>query len=279
MKIAINQAVFFTAETEKFLEQCSFYGIEAVEIRIPKLKEWLYHTPLSKASKKLKELNLKVIALNSLDDFSLVPEENLDFLVKETELAGMFCEAVGCNLVIAPAGRWFADRIPQEEVRKLTMERLELLDNVLDKYGVKVGLEPIAFPEFSIHSVFEADEICRKCRPERNGLVVDYYNLFQGGMRPDDFSGLKSDIYLIHINDSDFLPPEKLDVCSTRVFPGDGCLDAADWTRKALDAGYKGYFSLEIFSKELWETDIESGMYKAVEKLKSFEEKLKGEIK
>jgi sugar phosphate isomerase/epimerase len=279
MRIAINQGVFFESPTEVFLELCSSHHIKAIEFRLPKLKEWLYSIPISEAKKRLEILGLEVIALNSLDDFGLVPAENLDLLRREAEFAGSLCNAVHCPLVIAPVGRWFSAPLPAKEVYEKTLERFSLLVEVLAPFGVNVGIEPISFPEFSIQNIHTAEELCLAVGGDNAGLIVDYYNLFQGGMVPDDFVSLRAPIFLIHINDADFLPAANLDVVSTRVFPGDGSLHAAEWTKKALEAGYDGYFSLEIFDKELWKLDAAAAMYKTIAKLEYFSMAVKNACK
>ncbi len=271
MKIGMNQAVMFSASTDEFLELCSHYEIGNVELRVPKLKEWLYANTASNARSRLKALNIEVAAVNSLDDFGMVPKENLPILRSEADFVGKLCEAVECPLVIAPVGRWGGTpNLYTDEVMRITLERLELLTAILRPYGVKVGVEPIAFPEFTIKTIQETDELCASSGNSDNGLVVDYYNLFQGGMQPKDFHTLISPVHIIHINDAELYPADSLDVVSTRTFPGDGSIDVVEWTAEAVRSGYRGVFSLEIFPKDLWDLDPRVAMHKTVQKLKQF---------
>jgi sugar phosphate isomerase/epimerase len=236
------------------------------------LKEWLYKDSAASVRKILKDHRTSVVALNSLDDFGLVPQENLPILEYEAEMVGRMCEAVECPLVVAPVGRWFDNPLPREEVREKTLERLEVISRILAAHGAAVGLEPIAFSEFSVQTVQEADSICFESDRSDTGLVIDYYNLFQGGMKPDDFSAVRSPIHIIHVNDAEMLPLDKLDVMYTRTFPGDGSIDTAEWTAAALRAGYTGVFSFELFVRELWSLDPDMAMYKTAKKLNMFAE-------
>ncbi len=270
MKLALNQAVLFSSSTERFIDLCSQNGIKNIEFRVPKLKEYLYFNSGIQLSKKLKDLDLNVIALNSLDDFGLVPDDNLSLLTHEVHFVGQMCEFVNCPLVIAPVGRCYRTQLEKSEVLEKHVERLNFISDILKEYGVKVGVEPIAFSDFSVHSIHDADEICQCSSAGDAGLIVDYYNLFQKGMSPKDFEKLRSPVHLIHINDADFLPAEVLDVVDTRVFPGDGSLNALEWTLQALEAGYKGCFSLEVFLKNLWEMEPETAMFKIMKKLEIF---------
>ena len=254
-------------------------GFKHIEFRAPKLREFLYFKSGTEVRKRLKESGVEVVALNSIDDFGLVPDENLGLLRKEAEFIGQMCEAVECPLVIAPVGRWFDRKQEMPVVIEKTVERLDIVGRILKSYGADVGVEPIAFPEFSISSIYDADEVCCQSKEGTPGLIVDYYNLFQGGMEPGDFHKLKSPVHLVHINDADFQPSENLDVCTTRAFPGEGSLDAVDWTVQAIKSGYDGPFSLEIFLKEIWDMEPAVGMYKVVNKLKNFKESVEQRLK
>jgi len=274
LQTGLNQGILFETPTETFIELCGKWEIRNIELRVPKLREWVCRDSVSKIRKVLRDNKITITALNSLDDFGLVPDENLGLLAAEAEWVGRMCEAVECPLVIAPVGRWFDAPIPLDQVRRLTLERLDLLSRTLAPCDAVVGLEPIAFPEFSIQSVHMADSICQEARIPGSGLVIDFYNLFQGGMIPNDFPKLKSPIHIIHLNDAEMLPPEKLDVMYSRTFPGDGKLDAEAWTLAALKAGYTGVFSLELFLRDLWQMEPDAAMFKIAGKLQQFTENI-----
>lgn len=279
IKMGLNQSALFNAQTEEFITLCSKWNINNVELRVPKLKEWLYLTSEAHIREVLHTHGTTVTAINSLDDFALVPQDNLKILELETEMIGRMCEAVECPLVIAPVGRMFGTLTSKKEVIEKTLERLEIVSSILAPHGAVVGLEPIAFPEFSIKTIHEADRICSESGISDIGLVVDYYNLFQGGMYPDDFFEIKSPIHMIHVNDAEIFPLDKLDVMYTRTFPNDGNINSVEWTLAALRSGYKGIFSLEIFMKSLWELNSETAMYKIANKISKFAEIVENKAK
>lgn len=272
---AINQGVLFPAATEKFFELSSEIGLNNVELRVPKAKELLYHLSKEKIKQKLNELNISVIAMNSLDDFGMVPYENIGVLTQETKFVGEICKVFNCDLVIAPVGRWFEKKPDQNAVKKIHVDRLNHIADILSDYGVNVGLEPVSFPEFTVQNIFLADEIVQESNNVSNGLIIDFYNLFNRGMEPSDFSKLKSLIHLIHINDAEDLPLDDLDVMTTREFPGDGFIKPEKWIKQAVQSGYQGYFSLELFRKDLWGMKPDSAMYKVKQKMEKFKMKIR----
>jgi sugar phosphate isomerase/epimerase len=149
--VGLNQGALMQARMEEFLTECSRTGISQVELRVPKLVEALYHMSPVEMRKRLDDNGVTVTALNSMDDFALVPDENLPLLRREAENAVHLCSVVDCDLVVAPVGRWFAEPYPSaEEVIQLSARRLQFIADILEPAGIRIGVEPIAFPHFTI---------------------------------------------------------------------------------------------------------------------------------
>lgn len=269
-RIALNQSILMNSNTIDFLKESKKHGYEKIELRISKLKEELFIYN-NKLISYLKNNSMKVVALNSLDNFGFVEDDYLNVLENEVRTAGELCKILNCNLVIAPVSKWINIKPSKRVVIETTLKRLNFVSSILNDYDVVVGLEPISFPEFTVNDIKTADEIIQKSNNKKtNGLIIDLYNLFNGGMVPEDFYGLKSKIHLIHINDAEMLPLESLDILTTRTFPGDGCIDVKHWMKTAINAGYKGDFSLEIFDNKIWNYKISDAMDYIDNKLNSF---------
>lgn len=277
MNFAINQSMIMQCQTEEFISVCAKSGFKAVELRIPKLKETLYHMPSKEFSGLLKKHDISVLSLNAIDDFSMVPDENLDLLKMECESVGRMCEMVGCPMVVAPVARWFGSPPTLEEVKTLSQARLHYVSEIFQKFGVQVGFEPISFPEFTVRDLKLSQEIIDGSEAKSVGFVPDIYNLFRGGTQPDELAGLKYPIYLIHINDAEDSPLDQLHVMYNRVFPGEGIAHAEAWVKTAIRSGYQGYFSLELFRQEIWDMSPEDAAVLCYNKLQKFAESV-GEI-
>jgi sugar phosphate isomerase/epimerase len=89
---------------------------------------------------------------------------------------------------------------------------------------------------------------------------------------PDDIIGLRYPTYLFHINDAEDIPLERLHVLYNRVFPGEGVANAEAWVRAAIQSGYRGYFSLEIFQQQVWDMSPENAALLCYDKLSKFAE-------
>jgi len=274
MKIAINQSTIMQAETEEFLEICNKVGIKAVELRIPKLRNTLYRMSYKNFLDILKKNQIKVVGINAHENFSLVPDDNLNLLKTETEFIARMAEMIECPIIICPVAVWYRTKPSLDEIKSRTAERLMLVEQIFSRHNVKVGFEPVGFPEFTIRNLKLAQEIIDKTGLKNITFVPDIYNLFRSGVKAEELGQIHYPISVIHINDTENLPLEQLNVLYNRVFPGDGIANAAVWVKEALKAGYQGYFSLELFRKDIWEmTPYDAGVLCA-EKLVKFEKEV-----
>lgn len=274
INLAINQSMIMQCQTEEFISVCAQAGFKAVELRVPKLKESLLHISHKQLSELIKKHDISVLALNSIDDFSMVPEENLDLLTAECEFVGRMCEMFGCPMVVAPVARWFDSPPSVAEVKATSQARLRHVSDILSKFGVKIGFEPICFPEFTVRDLALSQEIIAGSGAESIGFVLDIYNLFRGGIQPDDIAGLNFPTYLIHLNDAPDSPLENLHVMYNRVFPGEGVANAQAWVEAAIRSGYQGYFSLEMFQQQIWDMSPQDAAVLCYNKMRKFAESL-----
>lgn len=270
LKLAMNQSMIMQCQTEEFISLCAKNGIKAVELRIPKLRETLCHMSYKEFARLLESHDVSVLSLNAIEDFSMVPRDNLDLSKMEYEWVGRMCEMVGCNMVVSPVARWFGSPPSREEVIEISQERLRCVAEIFKPFGVNVGFEPISLPEFTVRDLELSQEIIDGSGAKNVGFVIDIYNLFPGGTKPEELTNLKYPIYLMHINDTEDCPIEDLHVLHNRVFPGEGVANAKGWVQALLQNGYQGYFSLELFRQEIWDMTAEGAASLCQDKLRKF---------
>jgi sugar phosphate isomerase/epimerase len=275
--IGINQGAVMQARLEQFLDACNAAGVTEVELRAPKLVEALYHLSPERVREHLDRAGVTVTAVNSLDDFALVPDENLALLEREAATMADLCRAVRCTLAVAPVGRWFNGHKPEWDfVREQSARRLRILEKILGDAGVRVGVEPIAFPEFTVWTLEESMQIIREAQSRTAVLVADVYNLMQTAETPATVRTLAPHLGMIHVNDAPHRRFGELNVMYTRLFPGEGILDPATWVREALEGGYTGPISMEIFMKPVWEMKTGAAVRLCAEKAAAFAATLNG---
>ncbi|MDQ3815071.1 MAG: sugar phosphate isomerase/epimerase [Armatimonadota bacterium] len=120
--------------------------------------------------------------------------------------------------------------------------------------GVQLALE---FNWGAVKSLPLAAEIARRSGAANVGVLFDpaHYHC-----TPTKFEDLTADnvrfIKHVHVDDMNGKPPELSNCNSDRALPGQGTLDLRAIYGRLEEHGYGGYFSIEMFSDELWNLPV-----------------------
>jgi 4-hydroxyphenylpyruvate dioxygenase len=104
-----------------------------------------------------------------------------------------------------------------------------------------------------VKSLRTAADVARKTRANNVGVLFDpaHYHC-----TPTKFDQLDARniamIRHIHVDDMNDKPGELSNCNSDRALPGKGCLDLRAIFKQIEKNGYRGYFSIEMFSEKLW---------------------------
>ncbi|MGQ9780220.1 MAG: sugar phosphate isomerase/epimerase family protein [Bacillota bacterium] len=250
MKPCLNQATIMQCDVEEFIKVTAHAGFKWVELRIPKVEEYLLTHPAGEFRALLRSEGVKVATLNALEFFSLVPEENYGFMKAKAEKAAALCQLIDCEwLIVVPSRK---NNLTREEIVEMTARRLELLAEAAQKYGVKLLFEFIGFPDFSVTDLSTAYKIAKTVRRHEIKLVIDTFHFFVGGTTLEDLKKTPGkDIGLVHVNDFPDRPLAEL-TDAMRVLPGMGRADLRSIMRGLKEIGFDGLVSLELFNEELW---------------------------
>jgi len=244
-------------------------------LRVPKLQEAHYHLSPKEIRTMLDRNGIQVTAINSLEDFGLVPDENLSILRREVETIAVYCESCSCSLVVAPVARWFDPNPDRQWLTSMTARRLRIIADILRQYGIEVGLEPIAYDCFTVWTLEHASEIIDSSGADNVSIVADVYNLARGESTIDSMRRLGSRISMIHVNDAPHTRFEHMDLVHDREFPGDGVLEPQKWVSAAIEGGFHGPLSIEIFPKTVWEMEKYEALELCKRKCRQFEDVLR----
>lgn len=126
-----------------------------------------------------------------------------------------------------------------------------------DDYGIKVAFEFVGFLK-GVHRLGQAAAIALDANDREASLICDTFHLWRGGSGFDGIRHLDPDFIAdFHWNDipQDMVREEGAD--ADRVYPGDGHLPLHQLLRDLRDMGYARALSLELFRRDLWESDLE----------------------
>jgi len=269
MKPCINQYTVMQCDIAEFIKICSKVGFKEVELRNSKVEEYLTDHSCKELRSLLRKHNMHVATLNSLEFFSLVPEENFDFMLKKAEEMMVLCQLVECDmLVVVPSKNPF--NLPLVEIKRRTIQRLGRLAELGKTYGIKVGFEPIGHRVFSVRRVLDGLEIVKEVKNYKIGLIIDTFNFYVGENTLDDLEKVPGDrISFIHFHDAANLPLDKLSD-EHRLFPGEGIIDLDGFCKILGKKNYQGPLSVELINPELWKVPAEKIIKKAWNSLKKY---------
>lgn len=134
-------------------------------------------------------------------------------------------------------------------------ERYAKLLEVGRQIGVIPQLELWGFSK-TLSRLGELAFVASECGHPDACVLPDVYHIHKGG---SGFRGLRmlagSAMHVFHINDYPAEPPRETIKDADRVYPGDGVAPLSQILADLYGAGFRGYFSLELFNPEYYKQD------------------------
>ena len=157
------------------------------------------------------------------------------------------------NTGISPSGNM------QEVMDRAATEYRALADFAAD-HGVRVALEPlnasIVNIETAIWTLPQAMEIVRAVDRDNFGICLDSWNVWQNADIHAEIEACGAKIFVVQI--SDWRTPRSF---LDRLVPGQGAIPLPAFLESVHAAGFRGAYSVEIFSQgvpdALWDSDLE----------------------
>ncbi len=127
-------------------------------------------------------------------------------------------------------------------------------------HGVEIALEPLNAAIMNIESAIwtlpQAMQIVEAVDRDNFGICLDCWNVWQNAGLFDAIEACGNRIFVVQV--SDWRTPRSF---QDRLIPGQGEIPLADFLRAVRETGYKGAYSVEIFSKDvpdaLWDGNLE----------------------
>ncbi len=255
MKYAINQATLMKTPMELFLKVISEAGFEGVELRRDETFAYLENHTVGDLKRILVKNNLECITFNVIELFSLCPEQEFERILEYTESLMNIGNQINCDTIIAVPSFLEDPYMSDSKIISKTVRRLKILAGLAEKYGFKLGFEPLGFPNCSIRKIDMAIKIIENEELPEIGLVIDTFHYFVGEHSINELDKIEPEkLWLIHINDAIEKPFKELQD-SNRVLPCKGFFNLEMFVSKLKAIGYNKWISLELFNQKLWEKD------------------------
>lgn len=170
------------------------------------------------------------------------------------DLAGEFAEGVPFVINTGPP--------PGGNIREAfdrTVKECRVLADFAGERGARIAIEPLSPAlmnvESAIWTIPQAMRIVEQARRDNFGICLDFWNVWQNPNVLEEVRACGDRIFVVHI--SDWRTPRSF---ADRHVVGEGEIPTPALLRAVYESGYRGAYSLEIFSDEvpgsLWESDL-----------------------
>ncbi len=273
LKPCINQATVMPHEMEEFLAAAANTGFKGVELRVPKIKEYMKKKELRHLVKQAKDYDIKIVSLNALEGFSLRSADEFLKVIKDAREMMELSSALECNLIVAtPSLLKNREKYSSNAIIHETIKALKELVKLGEDLGVRVGFEFLGFSNSSIRTLDETLNILKAIDSDYVGVIVDSFHFYTGGSTYESLKELPIEkLYLVHVNDvKSGIPKERLRD-EDRLLPGEtGVIPLSKLLNIVEEKGYDGYVSVEIFNPVYWEMDLHKVIKLSMNSLNKF---------
>ncbi|MBO3750147.1 sugar phosphate isomerase/epimerase and 4-hydroxyphenylpyruvate domain-containing protein [Streptosporangiaceae bacterium NEAU-GS5] len=229
--------------------------------------------PPEEIRERVRDLGLLIDLYQPFRDFEAVPDERLAANLRRAEHKFQLMERLGADLLLVCSNvspRAIGDDdLAAEHLRQLAVRAAE--------HGIRVAYEALAWGRH-VSEYLHAWRIVRTADHPNLGVCLDSFHILSRGSDPIGIEAIPGQkIFFVQLSDA---PPLAMDVLQWsrhyRCFPGQGSFDLAGLTIHALNAGYTGPLSLEVFNDVFRQADAARTAVDGMRSLIALEEALDG---
>jgi sugar phosphate isomerase/epimerase len=253
MKFAINPATTMPYDFEADVNAYARGGFRHMELWIDKLDKYVQSHSLSQARDLLRERNIAPVCACCVGGICLS-----DVVTQPDRLADMkrklkLCRDLDCPTLVA-----IPDFPPKPDATAYgTIEKnLASAAKIAGDHGVKLAFEFLQGNQL-VATLGTAKKLVRAVNRPSLGLLIDMSHFWLDRSRLEDLDDLRAEeILLIHLDDMRASAAEAL-TDEDREFPGKGRGIERELLPRLLATGYDGFWSVELFNKEIWSWPID----------------------
>jgi 2-keto-myo-inositol isomerase len=198
---------------------------------------------------------LKPLSINALENITFQSTEGFDQIQQDCALLCERANRLGCQFLVVVPSPLPTEGTTKEEVKRESIEKLQVLLNIAKKNGVGLAFEFLGEPDCSVKDLAFCNEIVGEIDDPDLGLVLDAFHFYAGDSTLDSIEQVNPDkLFVVHLNDTEDLPKKSLRD-EHRLLPGKGIIPLQQILSRVKRIGYQGVYSIELFRPEYWEWD------------------------
>ena len=259
MFVSLNGSLTRNMPWPDFVRLAGKVGYPGVDVQLgPARKEGV------EATRALfKEANVRPGITNLPVQFAAPDDAAFQAGLSELDGNAKFCADIGLTRMMAVLSP--SSNVPRDERRKFVVGRLRPIAEILQKSGIRLGLEflgPLMFrtraPEPFIWTLPETVGLAKEIGPNIGAVLDAWHWHHSGGTIADILATDKSRIVHIHVSDARPQPPEDVRD-NQRHMPGEGVIDLVGFFQALKKIGYQDAVSPEPLGRVPAEMSPEEG--------------------
>jgi len=215
----------------------------------------------------LKDHNIQSVCVNSVENFSHVPIDDVDAVLHRAREYSTICKQTDCKMFVCCPSP-LPKNLPKNEALAATAERLGRIATVSAEDSIRVAFEFIAGS--SVSTLREAVQVIEASGASNTGLIIDTFHYYVGQSTLDALKDFPLErLWVVHFNDVENGKPETL-TDRNRVLPGKGVINLTEVAEWLKDQGWDGWLSVELFREDYWQRSPFEVAKEAMNALKPF---------
>ena len=251
MKIGFNGASTMKTDLPGDIRAASRAGYDLLEIWAKKMEAYLSDHSLHDLKGLFRKAKIKPLAINSVEFITFnSPWERINtmnLIRRYSEIA----DQLDCPyIVLVPSPRPL--RVSNQRVREESVKVLREISSQFKHHSVRFAFEFLGFQWCSVSTLEKDFEIVKAVNRKNIGMVLDTFHFYAGGSNVQSIKNTDPEkIFIVHINDAEKLPKEKLQDAH-RLYPGIGVIPLTKILSGLKEIQYDGPVSIEMFRPEYW---------------------------
>ncbi|MBY0788480.1 sugar phosphate isomerase/epimerase family protein [Corynebacterium parakroppenstedtii] len=239
-------------------------GFDGVELFVPDIEE--SPMPLNDITSLMDELGLSCDLYQPVKNLLSVKDKEFQHGLRRCETALAHAKQLGTNTILVCSNTDSAS-VDSDEVR---VDQLRQIGKLAADQGMRVAFEALAWGRF-VSTFAHAYDIVRHVDLPNVGVCLDSFHMLALCEDPSVIDSVDpSKLFFVQLADAPRLDiPVKELSRHHRQWPGHGDLPVKECLAKALNVGYSGPVSLEIFNDSLDHDDPEAAAADAYQALVS----------
>lgn len=251
MKLCINEASTMPTDFATDVRAYAAAGFAGIELWLDKVDDYVKQSSLAQAQALLSDHGLVATAACAQGSLLLSKGQARADAMDAFNRKLTTCQALGAPVLIVPSE---SPQQVQLADYDRAAENLAEAAQVAAPYGVNLALEFIKGCSL-VGTVSTAMRLVDQVNQPHVGLLFDTFHYFAGLSKPADVDAITmGKVMFVHINDCLDLPRELL-TDAHRTYLGQGPIPTKELVQAIQARGYDGWFSFEIFSRDVWAQD------------------------